>query len=117
MGASRNFKVTNKDGGITADQMYKNRAKIQLNVRNDHRDVMETLERISGDPNAMVTVYKVTTGPGLKHGDWVYISRNQALKKLNGTNGQRRQGVKLVSAMVYAEDLVWSRKNLEFLYI
>lgn len=117
MGASRNYIPKNKDGGITADQLYNNRSKIQLNVRNDHKDVMETLQRVSGEPGSMLTVYKVTTGPGLKHGDWVYISRNQALKKLNSVNGQKKPGARLVSAMVYAEDLVWSRKNLEFLYL
>ncbi len=117
MGASRSIDIKNEDGGITLDKMYANRGKIQLNVRNDHKDVMDVLERVQNEPGAMVTVYKVSTGNGLQHGDWVYLSRNQALKKLNTTNGSRKQGARLVSAMVYAEDLVWSRKNLEFLYL
>ena len=115
-GRNREVSTNNIGSGITADNMYAHLNEIQANVRNNNREAVNILNRLRENPDALVTIYKATSGGSIQHGDWVFLDRKHAERWTRNASGTNKKGVHVVSKTVHADELEWTKRNLEFLF-
>ena len=115
-GKNRNVSTDNIGSGITANNMFAHLNEIQANVRDNNREAVEILNRVKNDPDAAITIYKATSAGSINHGDWVFLDRKHADRWTRTTNGAKKKGVRVVSRVVQADEIEWTKRNLEFLF-
>lgn len=104
-----------KTEGFTPDQMHEKMQSIKVSKRDS--EAVKQIEKIKGNPNANVTIYRATIGDHINSGDWVFLSKAQAERWTKTTFGKPKKGFKVVSANVKARTLIYQGKGLEFGYI
>ncbi len=116
IGRNKTVSTENIGSGITANNMFAHLNEIQANVRENNREAVNIINRVKNDPDAPITIYKATASGSIHHGDWVFLDKKHAERWTRNANGTKKKGVKLVSKVVHAEDIEWSKRNLEFLF-
>lgn len=115
-GKNLDISIDNEGSGIKAQNMYGHLNEIQANVRNNNKEAVNILQRIQDDPDAMVTIYKATSSGSINHGDWVFLDKKHADRWTKTTAGATKKGFHVVQKVVHADELEWTKRNLEFLF-
>lgn len=116
IGRNNTVSTDNIGSGITANNMFAHLNEIQSNVRDNNREAVNIINRVKNDPDAAITIYKATASGDIKHGDWVFLDRKHAERWTRTTNGSKKKGVRVISKVVHADELEWTKRNLEFLF-
>lgn len=106
--------------GITADDLTNQDVETpmpdnfyeMLNKDNDvaTKETMQQLNKVRNNPDAMVTIYRATTGDNINNGDWITLSKTYA-----DTHNQHSLGGKgkVISMQVRAKDIQFAGDDIK----
>lgn len=101
---------------ITADSFMGKNIKLYDNLK-EQTEAIEQLNRVKGNPDSEITIYRATPSDSINTGDWVFLDRKQAEKLTRSMfSNTPKPGYKVVAEKVKAKDVDWTGKNLEFVY-
>ena len=106
--ADRGYMMSHRpnQSGITADNFYE-----MLNKDNDvaTKETMQQLNKVRNNPDAMVTIYRATTGDSINDGDWVTLSKTYA--NTHNEHSLQNKG-KVISMQVKAKDIQFAGDDI-----
>lgn len=120
--ANRGYKMEHRptQTGITADDLTNQDVETpmpdnfyeMLNKDNDvaTKETMRQLNKVRNNPDAMVTIYRATTGDSINNGDWITLSKTYA-----DTHNQHSLGGKgkVISMQVRAKDIQFAGDDIK----
>ena len=105
--------------GITADNLINQDVETpmpdnfyeMLNKDNDvaTKETMQQLNKVRNNPDAMVTIYRATTGDSINDGDWVTLSKTYA--NTHNEHSLKNKG-KVISMQVKAKDIQFAGDDI-----
>ena len=120
--ANRGYKMEHRptQTGITADDLTNQDVETpmpdnfyeMLNKDNDvaTKETMQQLNKVRNNPDALVTIYRATTGDNINNGDWITLSKTYA-----DTHNQHSLGGKgkVISMQVRAKDIQFAGDDIK----
>lgn len=83
----------------------------------ESKEAIVQLNKVRGNPNAMITIYRATPGDSINKGDWVFLDKHKADRWSKSLfSNQLKPGYKVITMQVRANQIDWTGKNLEFMY-
>ena len=120
--ANRGYMMSHRptQTGITADNLTNQDVETpmpknfyeMLNKDNDvaTKETMQQLNKVKNNPDAMVTIYRATTGDSINNGDWITLSKTYA----NTHNQSNLNGKgKVISMQVKAKDIQFAGDDIK----
>ena len=119
--ANRGYKMEHRptQTGITADNLINQDVETpmpdnfyeMLNKDNDvaTKETMQQLNKVRNNPDAMVTIYRATTGDSINNGDWITLSKTYA--DTHNEHSLQNKG-KVVSMQVKAKDIQFAGDDI-----
>ena len=119
--ANRGYKMEHRPtkSGITADNLINQDVETpmpdnfyeMLNKNNDVaiKETMQQLNKARNNPDAMVTIYRATTGDSINDGDWITLSKTYA--DIHNEHSLQNKG-KVISTQVKAKDIQFAGDDI-----
>lgn len=102
--------------GITLESLHKYVEQLPPKVKEQNKEALAVIEKVKGNPDAEITIYRAAPGESINNGDYVFIDREHAERWAKTPFGRPKPGFKVLEKKVKASQVDWTKKNLEFAY-